>query len=206
MTGPGQRLPRSSDYFARVPYRVRDALVAGELSFKEFALLMFLILDEDYRSQEVLTTLGVLAARMQWPSDDRQHTSLLRAVKALRPTWIEFTVTKGQRSPYCIRLTGAAVKTEGSVDVGASHDPRAEVTSAVQESDSGPSAQPTADSGPLEPRLDRGPEKRREEHVPEEEPSGSSSGTPVPQEMTDVSIELRALMEKARIACEQGRR
>jgi hypothetical protein len=158
------------DWFFIVPLRFLHALERGDVNGRQFKVGCYLAGAIDYRTRELALSLRALAEGCDYGSSD---DTLLRDIKAMRPTWIEFEIGQGQRRPYVFRLTGLA-RDEHAIrpDFRTATPSPAEVTSAPRKSDLPEDPEPERPSGPGEPPDCGGPPEQtrqdhtREDHVP----------------------------------------
>jgi hypothetical protein len=183
--------PARSDYFARLPFRIDQALATGDLTFDQAAVLVLLAVRiqragtigvEESGSPEVAFTLRGLKDALAW---EKSPDTLGRVLHSLRKGgWIAFPeVTQGQRKPYVISLAGAAI--DGTLEAAVARpmsptsaplphhfgtgDPSgAEVTSAVPKSEAPSNPLPERDPAGSPPPQCRSP---REEIEKETQPS-----------------------------------
>jgi hypothetical protein len=161
--------------FRMVPDSFIDACASGEINERQFFLGCFILRWASYRTGELSLTLGELLHRSGYKlSDD----SLLNDLKVLRPAWLTFESTQGQRSPYRLRLTGlAAEPDEASLpndfrnelpDFSEVEPPPSEVLSEVRSEVSPASREPLDDRG-------QPPHSEVASEVPPSTPSTTSS-------------------------------
>lgn len=97
----------TTDFFAQVPHRIADALRDGDISFRQFGILIYLITDAHHATKVVKTTIGELksALRLTESSD-----TIVRDLKVLLDQgWIEFEPRQG-KGLYRIKLRRALRK------------------------------------------------------------------------------------------------
>ena len=117
-----------SEPFFMVPNRVHELVKGRELSFRAFALLVFLLGEADFRTKRLTVSLRSLADASGW---DLTSDYLRRVLRDLRDQdLVEYRSRPGQQKPYVITITGGAVR---RADLGSTSDdtrpPRSEVTS-----------------------------------------------------------------------------
>jgi hypothetical protein len=163
----------------RVPLRVHDALKRRELSFGQYALLVFLCGEVDFRTGRAALTLRALADGCGWPTS---HDWLRKTLVSLRRHgWIECDSRPGQQKPYVISLRDAAVRQPTSDPISAGGPPAvAEATSDSPHATAARGARRRAVSEPARPQTQppREDERRRVD------------------DGVDRSVELRALLKR----------
>jgi hypothetical protein len=142
----GTRVMAETDLYAPLPYRVRDALRRGDLTFDQFAILAYLTGAADHRSHEITVTVGSLADGLQWPHSDDKLRRDLKAVKD--GGWIDYEVRERQRRPYVIRLTGALRRPSTVATAARDTPPMRQSTDALRQSATSPFVIPEAVSTP----------------------------------------------------------
>ena len=120
---------------------------------------------------------------MGWPW---AYDTLIRELKRVRPEWIDFESTQGQRTPYVFRWTGLAVRREGDLELG-------------QDSTSARLPHDFRKRAPQEPPQ-TGSAEADEAHdpngkTPPHEPPHDSDGSPLPLTSTE-SSEVNAASEE----------
>jgi excisionase family DNA binding protein len=98
--------------FRMVPNSFAEALSAGDLNLRQFALGVFLLMSSDYRTRVSRLTLEQIAAGIR----SRPNQTLRDDLRVLRTTWIDYPRTQGERGPYEIRLTGLYVEPRGKAE------------------------------------------------------------------------------------------
>ena len=100
----------SREPFVMFPARFIDAEMRGELSERQAKLLRFIGRCGKEIKRETRLTLAQIAAGVGWAGSD---DALRRELRGLRPEWIDYESTQGQRIPYLFHWTGLAVAREG---------------------------------------------------------------------------------------------
>ncbi len=146
-----------------MPNWLLDAVAAGEVNYRQLAVLAFIIRRAHHRTREARFSLQELAVGIDWPPDKRPDT-LARDLDALAPRWVALVERPqhGQRSGYHVRLAGADFLLQAPVpqnalpgaEVGAPVPqnalPGAEVGELVRKSDSPATPHERHDSPPGE--------------------------------------------------------
>jgi hypothetical protein len=152
------------DLYVEVPRRFHDATRRGEVNGRQYLLGCYLAGEVHFQTGEVSLTLRALADGCDWQwSDD----TLVNDLKPLRPAWIDFKISQGQRRPYVFRLTGLRRRKVQQLpqDFRPETPSPAEVTSRLRKSEQ--AAKPQPESGSALAQLPHGgspkEEKRREE-------------------------------------------
>jgi hypothetical protein len=115
----GGGVRRALEPFAMFPHRFIDAEMRGELSDRQAKLCRFVV---RHASQDrARLTLAQIATGMRW---QQSNDTLLRELKSLRPLWLDFDSSPGQRGPYTFLLTGLAVIRETEGEPQPPHDLR----------------------------------------------------------------------------------
>lgn len=83
--------------FVMLPSRFIDAEMRGELSERQAKLLRLIARRGNEEKRETRLALAAIAAGVDWSWDD---DTLLRELRKLRPEWIDYESTQGQRTPY----------------------------------------------------------------------------------------------------------
>jgi hypothetical protein len=101
---------RAEEPFVRVPRRINEAVLGGEMEFVDFALLVHICMRANYLTNEWRTTAAGLAVEIGWK---HSMDTLGRCLKRLRDgDWISYEMRQGKRSPMLIKLTGAAINAD----------------------------------------------------------------------------------------------
>lgn len=96
----------SGEPFVRVPRRVNDALVDGDLSFAAFGVLVFVAGAANWRTRRLRTTLHELALALGWTRSRDYLGDVLRELDAAG--WITYDGRRGSKFVE-VTLTGALV-------------------------------------------------------------------------------------------------
>jgi hypothetical protein len=216
----GQSNRGSGERFTRIPRRFHDALRRDDVNARQYLLGCYLAGEVDFRTGEIALTLDALTDGVGW---DWSQDTLLRDLKALRPTWLDFETRQGQRRPYVFRLTGLRIRAEAEPP----HDFRtetpspAEVTSKLRMSEQPTNPPRERVSAPPQPPPSGSPktrtdEKRQETFSKREDDHQVGPGTrePEPPDATDRILDaldkvgsekpgVGAEIERARAAAER---